>query len=135
MPNIQATKLADHEVSMLDGGHDVATLDKRLDELSRLAEGWIDGEGVQPDAVVLQRARTVLRGLLNFDVPLPRVFATPEGGVQAEWTVESHEISVKFEPDGSLYSISVDVASDQTDEPELAAGHPEQIAQFVLRSS
>ncbi len=124
-----------HEVSTLDDGDDVATLDRRLDELSRLAEGWLDGEGVPPDTVVLQRARTVLRDLLNFDVPRPRVFATPEGGVQAEWTVESHEISVTFEPDGSLYAISVNVASGQTDEPELAADHPEQIAQFVLRAS
>ena len=55
--------------------------------------------------------------------------------MQAEWTVENREVSVTFEPDGSLYAISVDVASGQTDEPELAVDRPEQIAQFVLRAS
>ena len=82
---------------------DVAMLDSRLDELSRLDERWLDGEGVRLNTTVLQRARTMLQELLNFGMPRPRVFATLEGGVQAEWTIGCHEISMTFEPDGSLY--------------------------------
>ena len=124
-----------HEVSTLDDGDNGPTLDQRLDELSRLPEGWLDGEGVPPNTSVVERARTVLRNLQKLDVPRPRVFATPRGGMQAEWTVGSHEISVTFEPDGSLYAISVNAASGQTDEPQLMADRPEQIAQFVLHAS
>jgi hypothetical protein len=73
-----------------------------------------------------------LAELLNFDVPGPRVFPTPEGGVQAEWTVAGHEISVTFGPNGSLYAVSVNLASGQTEEPELATDNAGQIARLLL---
>jgi hypothetical protein len=123
-----------HDVSVLEDPDELTTLDRRFDELAALPAGWLDGEGVPLDGVVLHRARRILAELLNFDVPRPRVFPTPEGGVQAEWTVAGHEISVTFEPDGMLYAISVNLASGQTEEPELAADSAEQIARLLLVS-
>lgn len=120
-----------HEVSVLDEPEDLASLDRRLEELASLNTGWLDGDGVRPDGDVLQRASCMLADLLTFEVPRPRVFATPEGGVQAEWTIADHEISVTFEPDGRLYAVSVNLASGQAEEPELATDDPEQIAQLL----
>jgi len=122
-----------HEVAFLDDAEELSKLESRFSELVSLREGWLDGEGVPPDIVVLRRARRVLADLLDFDVPRPRVFATLEGGVQAEWSVEGHEVSVTFEPDGTLYAISVNRAAGTSDEPTLALDDPERIAQFVLR--
>jgi hypothetical protein len=122
-----------HEVAFLDGAEELSKLESRFSELASLREGWLDGEGVPPDVVLLHRARRVLADLLDFDVPRPRVFATLEGGVQAEWSVEGHEVSVTFEPDGTLYAISVNRAAGTSDEPTLALDDPERIAQFVLR--
>ncbi len=79
----------------------------RFDEMATLPDGWMDGAGASPDRVVLHEARHVLSDLLDRDAPRPRVFPTLEGGVQAEWTVDGHEVSVTFEPGGSLYAISV----------------------------
>jgi hypothetical protein len=121
-----------HDVSVLDDADELARLDRRFEELAAVRAGWLDGDGVAPDAVVLDRARRSLAELLNFDVPRPRVFPTPEGGVQAEWTVAGHEISVTFEPDGTLYAVSVNLASGQTEEPELAADNAEHIARLLL---
>jgi hypothetical protein len=133
---MRATTEGQRALFVQQRGQDVEIrITQRLDELSRLPEGWLGGEGIPPNTSVIERARTVLRDLQKFAVPCPRVFATPGGGMQAEWTVENREVSVTFEPDGSLYAISVDVASGQTDEPELAVDRPEQIAQFVLRAS
>jgi hypothetical protein len=120
-----------HEVSVLDEPEDLASLDKRLEELASLNTGWLDGDGVRPDGDVLHRASCMLADLLTFEVPRPRVFATPEGGVQAEWTIADHEISVTFEPDGRLYAVSVNLASGQAEEPVLATDDPEQIAQLL----
>lgn len=120
-----------HDVSLLDDPDDLAVLDVRFDELAALTAGWLDGEGIPPDAVVLGRARRILADLLTFDVPRPRVFPTPEGGVQAEWTVHDHEVSVTFEPDGTLYAVSVNVASGQVHEPELTADDATQIAHLL----
>jgi len=119
-----------HDVAVLDDPEDIVNLDDRLDELASLKAGWLDGEGVRPDALVIERARRMLADLLTFEVPRPRVFATPEGGVQAEWTVGEHEISVTFEPDGRLYAVSVNLASGDAEEPELA-DDPAQIAQLL----
>lgn len=123
-----------HDVSLLDEPEDLALLDDRLDELASLEPGWLDGEGVRPDAVVINRARRILADLMSFEVPRPRVFPTPDGGVQAEWTVGDHEISVTLEPDGKLYAVSVNVASGHTVEPELIADDAEQIAHLLLVS-
>ncbi len=123
-----------HDVSVLEDADELARLDHRFDELAALPAGWLDGEGVPLDAVVLDRPRRILAELLNFDVPRPRVFPTPDGGVQAEWTVAGDEISVTFEPDGTLYAVSVNLASGETEEPELAADDAGQIARLLLVS-
>jgi hypothetical protein len=120
-----------YDVNVLDDPEDLVSLDGRLDELASLSTGWLDGEGVRPDALVLERARRLLADLLTFEVPCPRVFATPEGGVQAEWTVGEHEVSVTFEPDGKLYAVSVNLVSGDAEEPELAADDPARIAQLL----
>lgn len=123
-----------HDATVLDDPDDLASLDSRLDEIASLKAGWLDGDGVRPDIGALDRARRVLSDLLTFEVPRPRLFATPEGGVQAEWTVGENEISVTFEPDGQLYAVAVNLASGQSNEPKLTADDPEQIAQ-LLRAS
>lgn len=121
-----------HDVSVLEDADELARLDRRFDELAALPAGWLDGEGAALNGVVLDRARRILAELLSFDVPRPRVFPTPEGGVQAEWTVAGHEVSVTFEPDGRLYAVSVNLVSGQTEEPKLAADSAEQIARLLL---
>jgi hypothetical protein len=120
-----------NDVSVIEDPEELAELDRRFDELAGLPAGWLNGEGVPPDAVVLNRARRLLAELLSFDVPRPRVFPTPEGGVQAEWDVAGHEISVTFEPDGTLHAVSVNVASGQTEEPALPADNAEDIVRLL----
>jgi hypothetical protein len=120
-----------HDVSVLEDAEELESLDRRIDELAGLTAGWLDGDGLPPDAIVLVRARRVLADLLSFDVPRPRVFPTLEGGVQAEWTVASHEITVTFEPDGTLYALAVNVVSGEADEPELASDDAEHIARLL----
>lgn len=120
-----------HDVSVLDEPEDLASIDNRLDEIASLNTGWLDGEGARPDRNALARASRLLADLLSFEVPRPRIFPTPEGGVQAEWAITDHEISITFEPNGELYAVSVNLASGQAEEPELAADDPEQIAHLL----
>jgi len=122
------------DVSPLEDPEELANLDNRLDELAKLKAGWLDGEGMRPDALALARARRTLGELLSFEVPRPRVFATSEGGVQAEWTVGEHEVSVTFEPDGKLYAVSANLVSGVAEEPRLAGEGPAQIAPLLQAS-
>jgi hypothetical protein len=121
-----------HDVTVRDDSEDIALLDTRLDELGFLGDGWLDGDGAPVNPVALALARRILTELLGFDVPRPSVFATPSGGVQAEWTIERYETSVTFEADGSLSAMSVHGVSGSSDEPQLSED-AEQIARFVLR--
>lgn len=122
------------ELSIQDDAEDRSVLERRLDELADLSDGWLDGEGIRPDAGALQRARQVLGELLGLDVPRPRLFATPEGGIQAEWTVDSRECSVTFEPAGGLYAVSVDSFGTIV-EPVFESESPERVARLVQQGS
>lgn len=108
-----------------------ASLRRRLSELQELDAGWLDGGGERPQSQVLQCARVTLGRLLRLGTPPPRVYPTPEGGVQAEWTIVAREISLTFESDGTVCASAVDVQSGTED--ELQDGNAHQIAQFILR--
>lgn len=120
-----------HDVEVVDDQEDLKRLDERLEELAGLQAGWLDGNGARPDISALSRARRTLAELLGLDVPRPRVFATPEGGIQAEWTIGNREISVTFESDSKLYTVAVDLSSGKSEEPELTEDDLAQIADLL----
>ncbi|MEW6710666.1 MAG: hypothetical protein AB1403_12645 [Candidatus Riflebacteria bacterium] len=72
-------------------------IELRLSELLSLKDGWMDGKGKAVDA---NGAEWLLQGFReNFEatLPLPRLFPTLEGGVQAEWSLGVQEITVEFD--------------------------------------
>lgn len=107
-------------------------LESRLEALSKLPGGWLDGEGVTPTPVAVEAARHLVWVLLNHGVPRPRIAPTPDGGLEAEWSLADREVSVTFEPDGSLYGNSVDVRTGEITEPELSPADHRKVADFVL---
>jgi hypothetical protein len=109
-----------------------ALLESRLDVLSRLPGGWLDGDGITPTPAAVETARHLIWVLLNHGVPRPRIAPTPEGGVEAEWSLDDREVSVTFEPDGSLYGNSVEVSTGEITEPELNPGDHQAVADFVF---
>jgi hypothetical protein len=72
---------------------------KRLDELRALRDGWLEGDGMTPDAVVVAHAREVLTRLLvdNRERPRLKLYPTPDGGIQAEWTIGDCGAALIFE--------------------------------------
>jgi hypothetical protein len=72
----------------------------RVDELAALETGWLDGEG----EALTEPALAAARGLQH-----PRLFPTPDGGAQAEWTIGAFAVSVTVAPDGSVSVDATDV--------------------------
>lgn len=60
-------------------------IDSRLDELRALKDGWLEGEGKAPSQEGLVWLSETLTDFFPDDLPLPRLYPTPAGGVQAEW--------------------------------------------------
>jgi hypothetical protein len=67
-------------------------------ELLALAPGWLDGEGVPPTVELLDLVGSWLDEHQLQDLEQPRLFPTPEGGVEAEWRIGRLDLSVEFDP-------------------------------------
>jgi hypothetical protein len=72
---------------------------ERLHELAQLDQGWLDGDGEAIAPAALRLARAALRSLAHAGAPPPRIYPTPEGGVQAEWSIAPWAIEALFGPD------------------------------------
>ena len=83
----------------------------RLYELRELKDGWLDGEGVAPDDNALDWLSRRFDRLYSDELPLPHIYPTAEGGVQAEWSFSSHEVS-----------LTVDLATREGEWHVLATG-------------
>ena len=66
----------------------------QLDDLRRMRDGWLDGEGVAPSHTGLSWLSERFGQYYFEGLPRPYIYPTLEGGVQAEWTLGSREISL-----------------------------------------
>jgi hypothetical protein len=80
-------------ISLLDS-LDVRT---RLEVLSQLKEDWLDGKGQAPDKTQLTWLSTEFDTLYDLTLPLPYLYPTAEGGIQAEWSLGDWEISLEID--------------------------------------
>lgn len=73
---------------------DVAT---RLEEISKLQEGWLDGTGHPLSKEGLFKLGKFFDTSFDADLPLPYLYPTAEGGVQAEWNLGDWAVSVEID--------------------------------------
>ena len=85
--------LSQQEVLTLDS----RKISARLDELRDMQDGWLDGAGVAPSHTGLDWLNSSFERHFPMDLPLPYIFPTPEGGIEAEWSIGRY--SVMFEID------------------------------------
>ncbi len=71
-------------------------INKQIDELSHLKDGWLDGKGKALGRENLEWLKNMFDTLYNLQLPFPRLYPTLEGNIQAEWSSESYEISLKI---------------------------------------
>jgi hypothetical protein len=69
----------------------------RLEDLAKLQEGWLDGSGRSLNEEALVALANHFDTFFDDDLPLPFLYPTPEGGVQAEWNLNQNEWSVTLE--------------------------------------
>jgi hypothetical protein len=69
----------------------------RLEELKELGEGWLDGHGVAPSREGIDWLAQRFDKSYSDELPVPYLYPTAEGGVQAEWSLGSHEVSLTID--------------------------------------
>jgi hypothetical protein len=73
----------------------------QIEQLKQLPTGWLDGEGEPPSAQLLDQIGAWLEKHLGSEQALPRLYPTPEGGVEAEWLIGRLDLSIEFDPNTS----------------------------------
>lgn len=81
------------EITLLDS-MDVAS---RLDEFRILKNGWFEGKGQPPKPEGLDWLTERFEICYSDELPLPFLYPTAEGGVQAEWSLGGWEISMDID--------------------------------------
>jgi len=69
----------------------------RLDEFRTLKAGWLEGVGTAPSHEGLDWLSQVFEGKYPDDLPLPYLYPTENGGVQAEWSMPPYEVTLEID--------------------------------------
>jgi hypothetical protein len=69
----------------------------RLKELSLLQNGWLNGEGVAPKKENLDWLLGAFENYYDSTLPIPYLYPTVDGGIQAEWTNEHYDVSLNID--------------------------------------
>jgi hypothetical protein len=82
----------------------------RLEELAKLGDGWLDGKGRAAGKEQLDWLANAFNSYFDTDLPLPYLYPTAEGGVQAEWTLNDWEVTLEIDLErqqGSFQSLNL----------------------------
>ncbi len=69
----------------------------RLDELRSLGDGWLEGRGIAPSAAGLDWLAACFDRHYPDDLPLPHVYPTADGSIQAEWSLAGNDVSLEVD--------------------------------------
>lgn len=91
----------------------------RLEQIAALKDGWLDGKGIAPDTEKLSRLADQFDANFDGNLPLPYLYPTAEGGVQAEWSLNGREVSLEIDLANNLagyqaLNLNDDVCSEFT---------------------
>jgi hypothetical protein len=74
----------------------------RIDELRSLEDGWLDGHGKAPPTKGLNWFAQTFEERFPDSLPLPHVYPTEDGGIRAEWSIDSREMSLDVDLESHL---------------------------------
>jgi hypothetical protein len=92
MRALQSTKRAKQRDSL--------NISPRLDELSTLKDGWLDGKGLPPAKGNLDWLADSFGKWFDAELRPPYLYPTAEGDIQAEWSFGDWEISLEIDLKG-----------------------------------
>ena len=90
----------------------------RLDSFRLLTTGWCEGRGEAPSTEGLDWLSQAFEQYYPDDIPLPHLYPTPEGGVQAEWSLDTTEASLEIDINthkGWWHVLNIETDSDTRD--------------------
>ncbi len=102
---------------------DPLDISSRLDEFRSLEDGWSEGDGKAPSSSGLDWFAAAFNTHFPDDLPLPHLYPTSEGGIQAEWSFASAEISLNVDIErqhGDWHVLNLQTDAENAQELSLA---------------
>jgi hypothetical protein len=102
---------------------DALAIPARLEDLRSLKAGWLDGQGQAPSQDGLDWLSQAFGQHYPEGLPLPFLYPSLEGGIQAEWSVEPNEASLKVDlvgRSGYWQSLNMETNTEESRELNLA---------------
>ena len=86
----------------------------RLDELANLDDGWYEGKGTAPKRDHLLELSKRFDTQFDASLPLPHIYPTADGGIQAEWDLRDWSVSLEIGANGLQGDLQAVNLDDQT---------------------
>ena len=112
--------------------HEPLDVTSQLDDLRRLKDGWADGiqhpsdwgngYGKAPSHAGLDWLDDKMKIEYPDDLLCPRIYPTPEGGIQMEWSIGQYEASLEISFDdrgGYWHNLNIETIEDEERELNL----------------
>ena len=78
---------------------DTLDVGAQLDEIRSMRDGWLEGGGLAPPGASLDWLSQAFDRRFPKDAPLPYLYPTEVGGVQAEWSLGVNEVTFAVDLD------------------------------------
>lgn len=88
----------------------------RFEELKTLKDGWMDGRGLAPASDGLDWLADQIENQYSEKLPLPYIYPVAEGGVQLEWSLKPHEVSLEIDfnqKSGEWHALNLDTDNEE----------------------
>lgn len=96
----------------------------QIEELAELQPGWFNGKGQQFQEHDLKWFGEKFYNLYDPALPLPRLYPTPDGTIQAEWSTDNYEVSLEINlSDQTSEYQSVNINTTNSDDLSLNLQH------------
>lgn len=86
----------------------------RLEQIAAMQDGWLDGKGRAPAKDKLEWLADAFDANFDSDLPLPYLYPTAEGGVQAEWSLNDWAVTFEIDLDKKAGEYQALNLKDQT---------------------
>lgn len=117
-----STAMQLHDVALMDRTHTGRTdVPSRLYELRSMTDGWLlDEYSIAPSHEGLDWFSNEFARLYPTDLPLPYIFPTPQGGIEAEWDIADKHAAFAIDIDAHQGRwLQWDINTDYHDSEDL----------------
>ena len=96
----------------------------QIDDLRLLKDGWLEGQGKAPSKEGLDWLSQAFDKHYSGDLPLPYLYPTEPGGIQAEWSLGQNEITLEIdlaEHSGYFHALHMEDDTEKTRRLDLGS--------------